>query len=109
MSLPADYHMHTHLCRHAVGDPVDLAAQAVKLGFTEIGFSEHNPMPRDDWDDWHILQADLDTYVENVEKARREFPGLTIKLALEMDFIPGQEAWIRQLANPILLPRNEIH
>jgi histidinol-phosphatase (PHP family) len=97
MSLPADYHMHTRLCRHAVGDPTDLAAQAVKLGFTEIGFSEHNPMPRDDWDDWHILQADFDTYIANVEKARRDHPNLTIKLALEMDFIPGQVDWIRQL------------
>jgi len=97
MSLPADYHMHTRLCRHAVGEPMDLAAQAVRLGLTEIGFSEHNPMPRDDWDDWHMLQADLDTYVENVQQARRAYPDLSIKLALEMDFIPGQEEWIRQL------------
>ncbi len=97
MSLPADYHMHTHLCRHAVGDPVDLAAQAVSMGLTEIGFSEHNPMPRDDWDDWHMLQANLDTYVANVEKARKAFPNLSIKLALEMDFIPGQEEWVRQI------------
>ena len=89
--------MHTHLCHHAVGDPTDLAAQAVKLGFTEIGFSEHNPMPRDDWDTWHMDQADLDQYVENVQQARRDHPGLTIKLALEMDFIPGQEEWIRGL------------
>jgi histidinol-phosphatase (PHP family) len=97
MSLPADYHMHTRLCRHAVGDPIDLAAQAVCLGLAEIGFSEHNPMPRDDWDDWHMLQADLDTYVENVQKARQAYPNLVIKLALEMDFIPGQEDWARQL------------
>ena len=25
MQLPADYHMHTPLCRHAVGEPVDYA------------------------------------------------------------------------------------
>jgi histidinol-phosphatase (PHP family) len=74
-----------------------LAAQAVRIGLTEIGFSEHNPMPRDDWDDWHMLQADLDTYVENVEQARHAYPNLSIKLALEMDFIPGQEEWVRQL------------
>jgi len=97
MLLPPDYHMHTHLCHHAVGNPTDLAGQAVKLGFTEIGFSEHNPMPRDDWDDWHMDQADLDTYVANVQQARRDHPGLTIKLALEMDFIPGQEEWTRGL------------
>ncbi|MCL4785350.1 MAG: histidinol-phosphatase HisJ family protein [Verrucomicrobia bacterium] len=97
MSLPPDYHMHTHLCHHAVGNPTDLAAHALKIGLTEIGFSEHNPMPRDDWDDWHMDQADLDTYVANVEQARRDHPDLTIKLALEMDFIPGQEEWIRGL------------
>jgi histidinol-phosphatase (PHP family) len=90
--------MHTPLCRHATGEPTELAAQAVKLGFTEIGFSEHNPMPRDDWDDWHMLQSNLDEYVEKVQKARRDHPSLTIKLAMEVDFIPGQEDWIRKLA-----------
>ena len=98
MSLPADYHMHTRLCRHAVGDATDLAAQAVRLGLGEIGFSEHNPMPRDDYDDWHPLQENLDAYVEQVKKARRDHPQLTIKLALEMDYIPGMEDWIRDLS-----------
>ena len=97
MSLPADYHMHTPLCRHAVGEPTELAAQAVRLGFTEIGFSEHNPMPRDDWDDWHMLQADFDAYITKVDQARRDHPNLTIKIALEMDYVPGQEDWIRKL------------
>src|SRR5215831_13868862 len=96
--MPPDYHTHTPLCRHATGEPTELAAQAVKLGLTEIGFSEHNPMVRDDWDDWHMLQANLDEYVENVQKARRDHPQLTIKLAMEVDFIPGQEGWIRDLA-----------
>jgi len=98
MTLPADYHMHTPLCRHAVGEPTELAAHAVRHGFTEIGFSDHNPMPRDDWDDWRMLRSDLDDYVAKVELARREHPSLVIKLALEMDFIPGQEAWVRELA-----------
>lgn len=98
MSQPADYHMHTPLCRHAVGEPTELAAQAVKLGFTEIGFSDHNPMPRDDFDDWRMFRAELDTYVAKVEQARRDHPGLTIKLALEVDFLPGYEDWIRELA-----------
>lgn len=90
--------MHTPLCRHAVGEPVDLAAQAVKLGFTEIGFSDHSPMPRDDFDEWRMFDRDLDTYVANVEQARRQFPQLTIKLALEVDYLPGHEDWIRNLA-----------
>ena len=98
MPLPPDYHMHTPLCRHAVGEPVELAAHAVKLGFTEIGFSDHSPMPRDDFDDWRMAARELDAYVEKVEAARREFPQLTIKLALEVDYLPGGEDWVRDLA-----------
>ena len=98
MPLPADYHTHTPLCRHAVGEPTELAAQAVKLGFQEIGFSDHNPMARDDFDDWRMKAGELDEYVAKVEKARREHPGLVIKLALEVDYIPGCEDWIRELA-----------
>ncbi len=90
--------MHTVLCRHAVGNPVDCAAAALKLGFTEIGISEHNPMPRDDFDDWHMVLGDLDEYVVRVGQARKEFPRLSIKLALEVDYIPGYESWIGDLA-----------
>jgi histidinol-phosphatase (PHP family) len=98
MPLPADYHMHTPLCRHAVGEPTSYAAQALRVGLSEIGFSEHNPMIRDDYDDWHMRQADLDAYVESVNKAQRDHPSLVIKLALEVDYIPGHEEWIRDLA-----------
>src|SRR5215831_21005351 len=98
MALPADYHMHTPLCRHAVGEPVELAAHAVKVGLREIGFSDHNPMPRDNFDDWRMNASNLDTYVAKVEEARRKFPDLVIKLALEVDYIPGYEDWILELA-----------
>jgi histidinol-phosphatase (PHP family) len=98
VSFPADYHMHTPLCWHAVGEPVEYAAHAVKAGLKEIGFSEHNPMIRDDFDDWHMHLADTEKYIAKVEHARKQFPELTIKLALEVDFIPSHEDWIRQLA-----------
>ncbi len=98
MSLPADYHMHTPLCRHASGEPVEYAAAAVAAGLTEIGFSDHSPMRRDDFDNWRMLASQLDEYVEKVRRAQREFPQLTIKLALEVDFLPGHEEWIRELA-----------
>jgi histidinol-phosphatase (PHP family) len=98
MKLPADYHMHTPLCRHAVGEPTAYAAHAVKLGLVEIGFSDHNPMSRDDFDDWRMRIDQLDEYVEKVEQARRDHPALSIKLALEADYLPGHEGWIRELA-----------
>jgi len=98
VKLPPDYHMHTPLCRHASGEPVDYARRAVELGFTEIGFSDHSPMARDDFDDWRMFNRQLDEYVEKVRQAQRDFPQLTIRLAMEVDYLPGQEEWIRDLA-----------
>ena len=70
MSLPADYHMHTPLCRHAVGEPTELAAQAVKSGLKEIGFSDHAPMPRDDFDDWRMKSDVAELHVLDQQKYR---------------------------------------
>jgi histidinol-phosphatase (PHP family) len=93
-----DYHMHTPLCRHASGQPRDYAAQALAIGLSEIGFSDHSPMARDDFDDWRMRLDQLDGYVESVRIAQREFPQLKIRLGLEVDYLPGQENWIRDLA-----------
>jgi histidinol-phosphatase (PHP family) len=98
MSLPPDYHMHTPLCRHAVGEPVDYARRAVEVGLTEIGFSDHSPMRQDNFDNWRMNFSQLDEYVEKVWHAQKEFPQLTIRLALEVDYLPGHENWIRELA-----------
>ena len=90
--------MHTPLCHHATGEPVDYSARAVEIGLSEIGFSDHSPMERDDFDDWRMLSRDLDSYVGKVREAQDKFPQLTIKLGLEVDYLPGHENWIRTLA-----------
>jgi len=92
-----DYHMHTPLCGHATGHPRDYAAEAVRKGLQEIGFSEHNPMP-EKFDDWRMDLSDFSEYLRLVGEARKEFPKLPIRLGLECDFLPGKEGWIRELA-----------
>jgi histidinol-phosphatase (PHP family) len=99
MPLPPDYHMHTPLCRHATGEPVDYARRAVALGLTEIGFSDHSPMARDGFDNWRMNLSQLDEYVAKVRLAQNEFPQLKIRLALEVDYFPNGEDWIRELAS----------
>jgi histidinol-phosphatase (PHP family) len=98
MQLPADYHMHTPLCRHATGEPADYAKRALEIGLTEIGFSDHSPMRQDNFDSWRMNFSQLDEYVEKVRKAQKDFPLLTIRLALEVDYFPNGENWIRELA-----------
>ncbi len=98
MSLPPDLHMHTPLCRHAVGEPTEYARRAVELGFKEIGFSDHSPMRQDNFDEWRMNFDRLGEYVDKVRQAQKDFPRLTIRLAMEVDYLPGQEEWIRALA-----------
>jgi histidinol-phosphatase (PHP family) len=96
--LPADYHMHTPLCRHATGEPTEYAARALALNLREIGFSDHAPMPRDDFDNWRMYSNQLNDYIARVQKARQVHPELMIRLGLEVDYLPQQESWIRDLA-----------
>jgi histidinol-phosphatase (PHP family) len=98
MPLPADYHMHTPLCRHAVGEPVDYAKRAIEIGLNEIGFSDHSPMRQDNFDNWRMNFDQLDEYAAKVQLAQEKFPQLQIRLALEVDFLPRHESWIRELA-----------
>lgn len=99
MHLPPDYHIHTPLCQHAEGEPAEYAAKAFNLGLKEIGFSDHAPRIRDGLDDWRMKQDELEVYVEKVNKAQKDYPMLKIKLALEVDYLPKEEEWIRDLAN----------
>jgi histidinol-phosphatase (PHP family) len=100
LSMPlsgfSDYHVHTPLCRHAEGWPLEYAQRAVALGLSELGFADHNPMARP-FDDWRMQREELPQYLESVEHARAAHPQLPIRLGLEMDFLEGQEAWWEEL------------
>jgi histidinol-phosphatase (PHP family) len=97
MTLPADYHMHTPLCRHATGEPLAYAQHAVALGLTEIGFSDHSPMPQDDFDNWRMFDRQLDEYVAQVQQAL----GAEVELERLLDVPPVYtdpgEAWMREV------------
>lgn len=92
-----DYHMHTPLCKHAVGQPEEYARRAVERGIDEIGFSDHNPMPP--WYDpnFRMEAGEYPRYIEMVERCRRAVPQLPIKLGLESDFHPGTEDFVRDV------------
>lgn len=90
-----DYHIHTPLCHHAVGDPIEYVRAARNAGLTEIGFADHNPMP-EIFDDWRMSTDDLPRYIEMVAAVgSADFP---VRLGLECDFIEGYESWIERLS-----------
>lgn len=91
--LPADTHIHTVLCHHAQGMPLDYAQAAFAKGLPEICITDHIPAP-DGYDLENRMEASLfPTYLAAVEEAARAYPG-RVKLGIEADYYPGCEAYL---------------
>ena len=97
--MPADYHSHTPLCRHATGEPEAYVDAALLAGVSEYGIADHAPLLPEPFDDWRMLERDLPEYCRWIERARTHAGGrLAIRAGLECDWLPGCEAWIEQLS-----------
>src|SRR5438046_2454012 len=95
-TMTIDYHMHTPLCRHAVGEPIEYARAAAAAGLDEICMTCHSPMP--EWfDQWpRMTRAELPRYVAMVREAAEEAP-VRLKLGIEADYFPGTESYVEEM------------
>jgi histidinol-phosphatase (PHP family) len=96
-----DYHVHTARCGHAAGRMEEYVAQARAAGLPEMGFSDHLylywlPLAERD-PELAMGEAELDEYVEDVLRLRRSNPDLTIRLAIEADYIEGYQDELREI------------
>jgi histidinol-phosphatase (PHP family) len=97
--MPADYHTHTPLCRHASGEPEAFVDQALAMGISEYGISDHAPQMPEPFDDWRMLESEIPAYFEWIERARKHAAGrIPIRVGLECDWLEGNEEWIAELA-----------
>lgn len=94
-------HMHTPLCRHAVGEPEEYAAVARQVGLVGITVTCHNPLPNRIARHIRMDESQFPEYLELVERARRKLAGkVDVRLGLEADYLPGLEEYLRaQLAS----------
>jgi histidinol-phosphatase (PHP family) len=90
-----DYHIHTHLCGHAAGEPEEYVDRAVSLGLSEMGFADHMPLLRIRDEHLTMEPEELPHYVSLVSGLRESRSDIRIRLGIEMDYIPGQmeEIW----------------
>jgi len=100
MNPLADYHMHTPLCGHAVGEPAEYAQKAVDVGLEEIGFSDHAPLVSHEDPGITMHKNQLPEYYRMIEKVRDQFKDqLCVKIALEADYLPGFEQQTKDIIN----------
>lgn len=97
--MPADYHTHTPLCRHAAGEPEAFVDAALAAGLSEYGISDHAPALPEPFDDWRMHEAELPAYFEWIDRARRRAGGrLPVRAGLECDWFEDCHEWIGTLA-----------
>ena len=97
----SDYHVHTARCGHAIGRMGEYVAHARARGLPEMGFSDHLYLywlPSEQRDpELAMGEHELDAYVEDVLRLRHDNSDLTIRLAIEADYIPGREGELRRI------------
>ena len=94
----ADYHMHTPLCGHAVGEPSKYVEHAINVGLKEMGFSDHAPLVSHRDPKITMNFSQLPQYHQMIEDVQKKFASqISIKIALEADFIPGYEAETKKI------------
>jgi histidinol-phosphatase (PHP family) len=91
--IRANYHTHTHRCKHASGTVDDYCRSACDHGLEVLGMTDHAALPDDRWIGVRMPFADLDDYCREVAVARTRFPELEILLAMEGEYAPEYHAY----------------
>jgi histidinol-phosphatase (PHP family) len=90
-------HLHTPLCKHAVGNPGEYAAVAEQRGLKGIIVTCHNPIPGYS-PSIRMAVEEFDSYVDLVASAREEWSSrVDVRLGMECDYAPGMEKWLEEL------------
>lgn len=96
----ADCHIHTPLCGHACGDPVDYVRAAAERMVTTLTFSCHIPMEDEDGfrgRGIRMAMEDLPRYRQMVDEARQlgHSLGVDVLCGIEAEYFPDPEAMRR--------------
>jgi len=86
--MKTNYHTHCRFC-DGKGDPRDYVIEAIKRGFTSLGFSSHAPLKEDN--DWTLKDSEVENYLETINSLKNEFRNqITIYTGMEIDYYPDE-------------------
>lgn len=96
-----DYHIHTKLCKHAIGEPFEYCEQAIKNGIEELGFSDHFPVnyqPTNSIDIKTITmrESEIPDYMDILKSLTARFKQIKIRKAFEVDYIVNENLFFNK-------------
>ena len=94
-----DSHMHTPLCKHAMGEPEEYAEQGRARGLKGVIMTCHSPMPDRFSHQVRMDPEQFNEYVALIERAADHMAShdFDVKLGMESDWFPGMEGWLQNL------------
>lgn len=85
--LEKNFHTHYEICGHAAGSAEDYVKEAIKLGFTELGFTEHAPFPGDAFAN-RMTFEELNIYLDECFRLKEAYKDqINIKVGLEAEYL----------------------
>jgi len=108
--LPADYHMHTVLCKHATGTPLEFKQIGRERGIPELCFTDHCPEPSG-YDSKHRMAVTEVAAYQDLIYSLRDNTSPDIFWGVEGDFFPGCEAFLASFlpGHPFDLVLGSVH
>lgn len=81
-----NYHTHTHYSDGS-SPPEDYIIRALEDDFIALGFSEHSPVPFDNF--WSCKESSMDEYKAEIQSLKKKYADkIQIYMGLEQDYIP---------------------
>jgi histidinol-phosphatase (PHP family) len=83
-----DYHTHTHLCKHAEGEPLDYFGRMKTVGIGQMATTDHCPSPHAYDPSHRMTMSEFDTYKRWGIDLRNRYPE-HVRFGIEADFYQG--------------------
>jgi histidinol-phosphatase (PHP family) len=82
-----DYHTHTIRCGHAYGTVEEYIESAISKQISEIGFSDHAPMPEAEREGYTMSADEVEPYISSLEEQRGKYGGrIAVRIGFEVDY-----------------------
>ena len=94
--MKTNFHTHNYRCGHAVGNVEDYVKVAVKEGYSELGISDHAPVPA--YYNDRMKKEELQGYLEEIEEAQKKYKDkIKIHKSLEIEYFPEWQEYYDEL------------
>ena len=89
VTVMQNHNLHTHsIYSDGKSQPREIVEEAVRQGFSTLGFSEHSPLPFDN--NFSVKSENMPHYVSEIAQLKEEFKDkIDIYCALEADYLTG--------------------